>query len=73
MRGQLTAVYTSAVGLIGAGLGPVTIGVLSDFVTPAWGGVATAMSITFFSCATLSCALLILGQKSYRRVISALC
>ncbi len=73
MRGQLTAVYTSAVGLIGAGLGPVTIGVLSDFVTPARGGVATAMSITFFSCATLSCALLILGQKSYRRVISALC
>ncbi len=71
MRGQLTSVYTSAVGLIGAGLGPVTIGVLSDRLPPAWGGVAAAMSITFFGCAALSCALLVIGQSSFRRVIAA--
>lgn len=66
MRGQLTSVYTSCVGLIGAGLGPVAIGTLSDRLPTAWGGVSAAMSITFFGCAVLSCALLAVGQRSYR-------
>lgn len=71
MRGQLTSVYTSAVGLIGAGLGPVTIGVLSDRLPAAWGGVAAAMSITFFGCALLSCVLLAAGSHSYRKLVAA--
>ncbi|MGE0581109.1 MAG: MFS transporter [Steroidobacteraceae bacterium] len=70
MRGQLTAVYTSAVGLIGAGLGPVVVGTLSDRLPPAWGGVAAAMSITFLSCAVLSCLLLGMGRRPFLRVIS---
>lgn len=70
MRGQLTSVYTSTVGLIGAGLGPVTIGVLSDHLPPAWGGVSAAMSITFFGCAVLSCALLAMGQGPFRRIVA---
>lgn len=70
MRGQLTAIYTSTVGLIGAGLGPVTIGVLSDRLPAAWGGVSAAMSITFFSSMVLSCALLAVGQRPFRRLIA---
>lgn len=67
MRGQLTAVYTSTAGLVGAGLGPVTIGMLSDRLPPAWGGVSTAMSMTFFGCAILSCTLLLIGRQPFRR------
>lgn len=69
MRGQLTAVYTSCVGLIGAGLGPVTIGTLSDRLPAAWGGVAAAMSVTFFGCAVLSCALLVVGRRPFLAIV----
>lgn len=70
MRGQLTAVQTSTIGLLGAGLGPVVIGTLSDRLPPAWGGVSAAMSITFFGCAILSCTLLAVGQRPFRRAIA---
>ena len=70
MRGQLTSVYTSCVGLIGAGLGPVAIGTLSDRLPPAWGGVSAAMSVTFFGCAVLSCALLVVGRAPFARLVS---
>lgn len=70
MRGQLTAIYTSAAGLIGAGLGPVVVGTLSDRLPGAWGGVSAAMSITFFGCAFLSCILLAVGQQPFRRFIA---
>ncbi|HNS28697.1 MAG TPA: MFS transporter [Steroidobacteraceae bacterium] len=70
MRGQLTSVYTSSVGLIGAGLGPVAIGTLSDRLPPAWGGVSAAMSVTFFGCAVLSCALLVVGRAPFARLVS---
>ncbi|MCW5573306.1 MAG: MFS transporter [Steroidobacteraceae bacterium] len=70
MRGQLTSVYTSCAGLIGAGLGPVVIGTLSDRLPAAWGGVSTAMSMTFFACAVLSCALLVMGHAPFARLAS---
>jgi MFS family permease len=69
MRGQLTSVYTSCVGLIGAGLGPVTIGTLSDRLPAEWGGVAAAMSVTFLGCAVLSCALLVVGRRPFLAIV----
>lgn len=70
MRGQLTSVYTSSVGLIGAGLGPVVIGTLSDRLPAAWGGVSAAMSVTFLGCALLSCLLLVAGRAPYARLVA---
>ena len=70
MRGQLTSVYTSSVGLIGAGLGPVVIGTLSDRLPAAWGGVSAAMSVTFLGCALLSCLLLVAGHAPYARLVA---
>ncbi len=32
MRGQVTALYTGGLSLLGAGLGPVAVGVLTDYV-----------------------------------------
>lgn len=70
MRGQLTAVYTSTVGLIGAGLGPLTVGALSDGLPAGSGGVATALSITFALCAVVSALLLGAGWRRYARLVA---
>jgi MFS family permease len=67
MRGQLTALYTSTVGLVGAGLGPLLVGVLSDHLR---GGVAAALSITFALCAVSSVALLAAGSRAYARAVT---
>jgi hypothetical protein len=70
LRGQLTALYTSTVGLVGAGLGPLLVGILSDRLPPALGGVATAVSITFALCMVSSTVLLGAGWSAYARVLA---
>src|SRR5690606_16644445 len=70
MRGQITAVYTSTVGLIGAGMGPLLVGTLSDRLPAGAGGVATALSITFALCALLSVVLLGAGWRAYARLLA---
>ena len=70
MRGQLTALYTSTVGMIGAGLGPVAVGTLSDHLPGRFGNVAHAMSLTFLICGVMSIALLAVGWRPFRRLVS---
>jgi len=71
MRGQMTALYTSTVGLIGAGLGPVVVGTLSDHLPGRFGNVAYAMSMTFLICSLLSVTLLAAGRRPFLKLMSA--
>lgn len=65
IRGKITAIYTSSVGLIGAGFGPVVVGTLSDRLPAETGGVAMALSLTFALSAVGGVALLAAGRRRY--------
>ena len=47
MRGQLTALYTSILNLLGAGLGPVAVGVLTDYVLGDPKAIKLSMLLVF--------------------------
>ncbi len=71
MRGQLTAVQTSSVGLIGAGLGPLSVGMLSDYLPESANRIGLALSMTFGACMVLGAILLILGWGRYTKLVHA--
>ncbi|HNP65993.1 MAG TPA: hypothetical protein PKH39_18840, partial [Woeseiaceae bacterium] len=65
MRGQLTALQTSLVGLIGAGLGPLSVGVLSDWLPESHRRIGFSMSLTFAFCTIIGALLLVTGWRRY--------
>jgi MFS family permease len=69
MRGQLTAVQTSTVGLIGAGLGPLSVGMLSDYLPESANRIGLALSVTFGVCMVLGGILLLLGWRRYTELV----
>lgn len=66
MRGQITALQTSSVGLIGAGLGPLSVGILSDSLPANTNSVGYALTVTFGFCLVLGSILLLLGWRRFR-------
>jgi hypothetical protein len=46
MRGQVAALYTALLNIIGAGLGPVAVGLITDFVFGDPSKVGTALVVT---------------------------
>jgi MFS family permease len=71
MRGQLTAVQTSSVGLIGAGLGPLSVGMLSDYLPESANRIGLALSMTFGACMVLGTILLLMGWRRYTDLVHA--
>jgi MFS family permease len=65
MRGQIAALYTGVLNLLGAGLGPVAVGVLTDYVLRDSKAIAVSMFIVFAVAGTVAALLIRSGLKSY--------
>ncbi|MCY1265751.1 putative L-galactonate transporter [compost metagenome] len=67
MRGQFIALFTGVLNLLGVGIGPLAIGVITDYVLvdPAAIGYSILI-VTLIACA-LACPLLLLARHSFRK------
>ncbi len=69
MRGQLAALYTGGLNLLGAGMGPVAIGLLTDYVLRDPKAISTSMLIVFLVAGALATLLFRSGLKSYAETL----
>jgi len=69
MRGQFAAFYTGIVNLMGAGCGPVAIGILTDHVFRDPSAVGRSIGILCFSCGMTAALIFRFGFASYRNTL----
>jgi MFS family permease len=67
MRGQFAAMFTGMINLLGAGLGPVAVGVLTDHVLHDLAAIKYAMLIVCLLSGLLACILFCSGFGSFGR------
>lgn len=65
MRGQFIALFTGALNLIGAGIGPVSVGVLTDYVLGDPTDIKYAILIVTLVSSGLGCVLFISARKGF--------
>lgn len=65
MRGQVAALFSGAVNLLGAGLGPVAIGIITDYVLRDSKAIGMSMLIVFLVAGGVALALFRSGLRSY--------
>ena len=65
MRGQIAALYTGGLNLLGAGLGPVAVGILTDYVLRDPKAIGLSMLIVFLVAGALALMLFRGGLRSY--------
>lgn len=65
MRGQIAALYTAVLNIVGAGLGPVAVGVLTDYVIGDASAIGTAIVATCVTASLAGLLLFRLGFASY--------
>ncbi|GAB3630566.1 spinster family MFS transporter [Pandoraea terrae] len=71
-RATMVATYNFGILAIGAGLGPLAVGVLSDVLTPVAGGHATGLALAASACGYLLGALVLISVVGgYARSINA--
>lgn len=69
MRGQMGAVYLLMLALIGNGMGPLLIGVLTDNVFQGPGGLGSSIALAIAVVAPLSILFALLGLKPLREAV----
>jgi MFS family permease len=69
IHGQFAALYTGVLNLVGAGCGPVSVGILTDYVWSDPAAVKYSIGIVCLVFGTLSCLLFRYGFKSYRETL----
>jgi MFS family permease len=67
MRGQFAALYTGIINLLGAGLGPVAVGLLTDYVLHDLAAIKYAMLIVCLLSGLLACFWFSNGFTSFGR------
>jgi MFS family permease len=66
MRGQFAALYTGVLNLLGAGCGPVVVGVLTDYVLRDPKAIGQSITIVSLICGSIACLLFRRGFRAYR-------
>lgn len=69
IRAQLTALYTGGLNLIGAGLGPVAVGALTDYVLDDPKAIKFSMLAIFVASGVVAIVLFRSGVHGYRRTL----
>lgn len=69
LRGQVVAVYTMFMGLVGIGVGAVVVGVLSDVVFPDPTGIAPSLAIVSATGGVAGIAVLWYGRRDYQGAV----
>ncbi len=67
MRGQVSALYLFAVNITGLALGPLLVGILTDYYFDAPADLKYSMAVSGALLAPPAIALLLLGQRAFRR------
>mgnify|MGYP006089362979 FL=1 len=70
MRAQATALYLFTINLVGLGLGPVLVAVVTDIVYENEAMVGNSLAITGGIAALLSIVFLLFARKSYALILS---
>lgn len=65
MRGQFIAIFTGALNFIGAGIGPVSVGLLTDYVLSDPADIKYAILIVTIVSSLLGCAFFVSARKSF--------
>jgi MFS family permease len=65
MRGQVAALYTGILNIIGAGFGPVAVGVLTDYVLRDPSKIGLAIVLTCVTAGVISVLLYLSGTATY--------
>jgi hypothetical protein len=65
MRGQVAALYTGTLNIIGAGFGPVAVGVLTDYVLRDPSKIGLAIVITCVTAGVIGLLFFLSGTSSY--------
>ena len=65
LRGQMTALYTMIYGLVAVTLGPLTVGLLSDYVFTAPDGISYSLASVYAFGALAGISFVLLGWKDF--------
>jgi MFS family permease len=66
MRGQFIALFTGVLNLLGVGIGPLAVGVITDYVLVEPGAIGfSILIVTLIACA-LACPLLLGARNSFK-------
>jgi MFS family permease len=71
MRGQVSAVYLFVVNFIGQGLGPLAVGVISDYVIRDPAEIRYALLIVVLGSGVLAAVFSWFARRPYRERIAA--
>lgn len=69
LRGQVVAVYTLFIGLVGVGVGAVAVGILSDYVFTGDKGIAPSLALVCAASGIAGIAALLAGRRSYQDAV----
>ncbi len=65
MRGQIAALFTAILNIVGAGLGPVAVGLITDYVLGDATAIGTAIVVTCVAASSIGLLLFRSGLASY--------
>ncbi|SIN65576.1 Predicted arabinose efflux permease, MFS family [Parasphingorhabdus marina DSM 22363] len=68
LRGQVTAFYLLIINVIGLGLGPIVVGLFSDFAFPQPDGVRYSLAIVNAACAPVALFFLVGAFRPYAKL-----
>ena len=71
MRGQVAALFAGVLNIIGAGLGPVAVGLITDYVLRDPSAIGTAIVVTCVAASGIGLLLFRSGFASYARTCDA--
>lgn len=71
MRGQIAALFTAILNIIGAGLGPVAVGLITDYVLGDATAIGTAIVLTSVTASGIGLLLFRSGFATYARTRDA--
>ena len=69
MRGTITAGYFLIVGLLATGLGPLAVGLATDYLFQDKAAIGRSLSLVSFATGIPAALLLWIGLKSFRRSV----
>lgn len=67
-RGVVSSLYLSAYSLLGYGLGPLIVGLFSDYVFKSEGTLHLSLAATFFIFAVIGVPISLSGRSAYQRL-----
>jgi MFS family permease len=72
MRGQTSAVYLTIINLVGLGVGPILVGLFTDYLFTGPSDIRYSISVVNFVSAPAAAILLLMAAKPYRKLRSTI-